>query len=129
LIRSDFPGGWSGDSINAFTGQGLTTQQTEAKDFLRHMLQWRKNASVIHHGMTTHFVPRDGVYVLFRQDAQQKVMIILNKNEAPVSFALDRFRRVLGHATKGKEIITGNTIELQNEIHLEGPGPMIIEFK
>lgn len=34
LIRSDFPGGWAGDKVNAFTGEGLSKQQLEARDFL-----------------------------------------------------------------------------------------------
>ncbi len=24
LVRSDFPGGWAGDAVNAFTGKGLS---------------------------------------------------------------------------------------------------------
>ena len=28
LIRSDFPGGWKEDSVNAFTGNGLTAAQS-----------------------------------------------------------------------------------------------------
>ena len=36
IIRSDFPGGWSGDNVNAFTGNGLSTQQLEG-------LEWFKN--------------------------------------------------------------------------------------
>jgi glycosidase len=28
LIRSDFPGGWKEDSVNAFTGKGLTVAQS-----------------------------------------------------------------------------------------------------
>ena len=27
IIRSDFPGGWNGDQVNAFTGVGLTEKQ------------------------------------------------------------------------------------------------------
>ena len=45
IIRSDMPGGWAGDSTNAFTGQGLTSQQKEAQDFIKHLLNWRKTVN------------------------------------------------------------------------------------
>jgi len=35
LIRSDFPGGWSEDAANAFTGKGLTPEQLNAQMFLK----------------------------------------------------------------------------------------------
>ena len=50
LIRSDFPGGWPGDKVNAFTGKGLTRQQREAQQFMRELLNWRKTQPVIASG-------------------------------------------------------------------------------
>jgi hypothetical protein len=35
IIRSDFPGGWKDDDVNAFTGTGLTGQQKEAQQFIK----------------------------------------------------------------------------------------------
>ena len=40
--RRDFPGGWAGDSVNAFTGAGLTPAQTDMQAFVRTLLNWRK---------------------------------------------------------------------------------------
>ncbi|MFT7606218.1 MAG: glycosidase, partial [Saprospiraceae bacterium] len=50
IIRSDFPGGWEGDTINAFNNIGLTTQQMDAHAFFKKLLNWRKTATVVHHG-------------------------------------------------------------------------------
>jgi len=33
-IRQDFPGGWAGDEINAFTGEGLNADQLEAQRYV-----------------------------------------------------------------------------------------------
>ncbi len=129
LVRSDFPGGWIGDDKNAFSGQGLSTEQTDTQEFLRRILTWRKGATAIHHGQITHFVPQQGVYVFFRYDDHQKVMIILNKNVNITTLKLDRFKRILGDSITGTEIISGKTIDLNNEILLSGPGPMIVEIK
>ena len=32
LIRSDFPGGWNGDDVNAFSGDGLSAEQKEMQE-------------------------------------------------------------------------------------------------
>ena len=44
LIRTDFPGGWSGDQVNAFTGEGLTKDQKDMQSFLKTLLNYRKSS-------------------------------------------------------------------------------------
>ena len=43
-IREDFPGGWKGDKVNAFTGSRLSTDQRFAQQYLSTLLNWRKQA-------------------------------------------------------------------------------------
>ena len=81
LIRSDFPGGWAGDTISGFTGRGLTERQKAAQDFMKKLLRWRQKTPAVHQGALTHFLPQDGVYVYFRHDGDEKVMVVLNKNK------------------------------------------------
>ena len=52
---------------------------------------WRKRSPAVQHGKLQHFAPADGVYVYFRYDGQDTVMVALNKNPGTVSLALDRF--------------------------------------
>ena len=33
LIRTDFPGGWKDDAVNAFTGEGLNEYQKDMQSF------------------------------------------------------------------------------------------------
>ncbi|RMG81389.1 MAG: alpha-amlyase, partial [Bacteroidetes bacterium] len=94
LIRSDFPGGWPGDKVNGFTGEGLTDQQKEARDFLKKLLHWRQNAPAVHAGRLVHFVPENGVYVYFRLHDAQKIMVVFNKNAAPETLDLTRFAEI-----------------------------------
>ena len=63
LIRTDFPGGWDGDAINAFTEVGLSDEQKEMQHFIKKVLNYRKSSEAIHKGKTVHFAPVDGVYV------------------------------------------------------------------
>ena len=76
LIRTDFPGGWKGDAVNAFTGEGLTSEQLEMQSFLKKVLNYRKESEAIHEGKTIHFAPENGVYVLSRISKDELCEII-----------------------------------------------------
>jgi glycosidase len=129
IIRSDFPGGWKGDAVNAFTGKGLTAQQLEAKSFVTMLLQWRKTATAIHDGKLMHFIPKDGIYVYFRYNADQKVMVIYNKNKTETSLDLSRYAEMLEGKTKGTDVLSGKVISLENKIQVAGNGATILDLK
>lgn len=129
IIRSDFPGGWAGDKINAFTGEGLTIQQKEAQDFFKKLLHWRQTSSAVQTGKLTHFVPQDKVYVYFRYDETQKVMVILNKNEEDYSLDLARFAEMLDDVKIGKSVLTGQSFDMTKAIDLPKKGALILELR
>ncbi len=80
-IRQDFPGGWPGDSVNAFTGKGITRQQKETTAFISRLFNYRKINPVLHYGKLVHFVPENNVYVYFRILNNRAVMVLLNASE------------------------------------------------
>ncbi len=128
-IRSDYPGGWPGDAVNAFTGEGLTPRQLEARAFLQNLLKWRRSATAVHRGKLVHFAPENGVYVYFRYDDSQKLMVVLNKNDAPHTLALDRFREVLaGHHT-ARDVLRGGEVRLGEGLELPPRQPLILELE
>jgi glycosidase len=129
VIRSDFPGGWAGDQVNAFTGAGLTTQQKQAQDFFSKILNWRKYSEVIHSGKLKHFAPEDGVYVYFRYNQSGKVMVVLNKNTSEKSLDTSRFSEIMDNSASGKEIISGTTITDLKNLKVPAMSAMIIELK
>lgn len=77
-VRLDFPGGWQGDKVNAFTRQGLSPNQTDVLDYVTALANFRKKSSAIKTGKMMQYVPQDGLYVYFRYDEQQTVMCIMN---------------------------------------------------
>lgn len=81
LIRTDFPGGWDGDTVNAFTGEGLTADQKDMQSYLKKVLNYRKSSKAIHQGKTVHFAPRDGIYAMFRIHEDEIIAVILNKSD------------------------------------------------
>ncbi len=129
VIRSDFPGGWNGDQVNAFTGAGLTTQQKQAQDFFSKILNWRKTSEVIHSGKLKHFAPENGVYVYFRYNQNQKVMVVMNKNSQEKTIETNRFNEIMANSTSGKEVISGTTITDLKNLKVPAMTAMIIQLK
>lgn len=128
-IRKDFPGGWVGDSNNAFTKAGRTEEQQKFYDFTSKLFNWRKTKAVIHKGKTTHYIPENNVYVYFRYDETESVMVVINNSTETQVFKTNRFaENIQGHPT-GKDIISGRTIDLKNEVSIEGKSVLIVELK
>ncbi|WP_297797383.1 glycoside hydrolase family 13 protein [uncultured Eudoraea sp.] len=128
-IRSDFPGGWEGDEVNAFNGEGLSTEQKEMQEFTRKLLNYRKGSTAIHEGKTIHFVPEDGVYVLFRQLKDETIMLILNKNDLPYALDLKRFNEMKLIGNTFKNILTSEEVIFNSQLHLENNRVLLFTSK
>jgi len=137
-IRRDFPGGWNGDTNNAFTKAGRTEEQNKFYDFTAKLLNWRKTKDVIHFGKTTHYVPENNVYVYFRyndpsdsEPAKQKesVMVVVNNSNEKQTFKTNRFLENIKNYQSGKDIFTETTFDLKNDITIEGKSVLILELK
>ena len=109
-VRKDFPGGWANDKINAFTKDGLTKDQLEATEFMTKLLNWRKDKSVIHSGKMTHFLPKDNVYVYFKTNGNEKVMVIINGSDKPQKINPVSFQEILRGKLKAKNALTSEVI-------------------
>jgi glycosidase len=129
LIRSDFPGGFTGDSANAFTGSGLSEDQVKMQSFLKKILNWRKTADAVYNGNTLHFAPFNKIYVYFRYTGKQLLMVVMNKNEAPVTVETGRFSEILGNKSEGTDILSGDKLSLKNKITVAGKTAMVIDIK
>lgn len=128
-IRRDFPGGWKGDPINAFTGQGLSAHQQEAQALTKRLLNWRKSNPTFHGGRLVHFVPENNVYVYFRIKGNDRVMVVLNGSEKEVTLTTSRFRECLSGATTGKEVITGKSFDDLSSLSLAPRSALVLEIR
>jgi glycosidase len=129
LIRTDFPGGWQEDSVNAFTGQGLTNEQLDMQSFLRTVLNYRKNSEAIHTGKTIHFAPENGTYTIFRILDDEIVMLILNKNDQPITLDISRFEEIGIKGKKFKNILTDAEFTISDFLNLETKGFVLLTSK
>ncbi|MGL2965071.1 glycoside hydrolase family 13 protein [Flavobacterium sp. XGLA_31] len=128
-IRRDFPGGWHGDTNNAFTASGRTEEQNKFYDFTAKLFHWRKTADVIHFGKMMHYVPENNVYVYFRYNEKETVMVVINNSPDKQTFKTNRFAESIKNHTSGKDVVTGKSFDLKNDITIDGKAALILELK
>jgi glycosidase len=128
-IRQDFPGGWEGDTNNAFTAAGRTSIQNDYYDFTSKLFNWRKNNSAVHFGKMTHYIPEDNTYVYFRYNEKQSVMVLINNSKENKSIKTDRFSENIEKYKLGKDVLTDEIINLTKEISLKPKSVLILELK
>ena len=128
-VRADFPGGWPGDKINAFTGEGLSKQQKDAQNFLKKLLHWRKNSPVIHKGNLIHFFPQQGIYTYFRYNKKQKVMVVLNKNKHDTLLKTERFSEIINSETFGVDVISSKRYTLGKQMLVPARATLVLELQ
>jgi len=127
--RGDFYGGWKNDLKNTETGSGLTEQEKGAQQFFSGLLNWRKTNTVIHDGKFRHYAPqKNDVYVYFRYNEKQKVMVLLNKNTGNVTLDLKRYSEMIPAKFKAKEIITGQALDVSDTLQVAAKTAMILEI-
>jgi glycosidase len=129
LIRTDFPGGWQGDAVNAFTGQGLTDDQADMQSFITKLFNFRKQSKAIHEGKTIHFAPFVGTYFMYRTLGDETVVMILNKNEKPMSIDLNYHAEMGLKGKTLKNIFTEETVKWGEVMDLKAKGVTILTTK
>jgi len=129
LIRTDFPGGWKDDEVNAFTGEKLSVKQKGMQEYLRKVLNYRKSSKAIHEGKTIHFSPLKGTYFLFRMLDGETVVHIINKNETPIVVDLKRYAEVGLNGKTVKNIVTGEAFVWNDSLSLKQKGSLILTTK
>ena len=128
-LREDFPGGWQGDSRNAFTSSGRTKKENEAFDHLRTLLNWRKESKAVHSGSLKHFTPQDNVYVYNRKAAGESVLVIINNKAEHSEIDMTRYQEVLKDYTGAVDVVSGKALDSLNNIKVEGNSSLVLELK
>ena len=128
-IRRDFPGGWNGDSNNAFTTSGRTEEQQKFHDFTSKLFNWRKNKDVMHTGKMMHYIPENNVYVYFRYNDKESVMVVINNNTDKHKININHYKESIKNYQTGTDVITGKPISLKDDIEIEGKSALVLELK
>ena len=156
-VRKDFPGGFPGDSHDCFSREGRTRAEQQMFQWLSRLLHWRQGNDVIINGRQTQFIPYEGVYVVARraaaapqhsqrtaqaggltgqhsQRAEQAgrqrttVLTVLNGTSKPAVMQVERYREVIGQASRARDVLTGRYYDLSKDVELRPRQSLVLEF-
>ena len=127
FVRQDFPGGWPSDAVNKFTVAGRVGKDQMVWDLIAALANFRKTASAITTGKMMQFVPEDGVYVYFRYDAKQTVMVAMNTSKEKKEVRITNFAERTKGFTQARNVISKETKAL-NDFSLEAYQTVVMEL-
>ncbi|MBO2544693.1 glycoside hydrolase family 13 protein [Salegentibacter sp. BDJ18] len=122
LIRTEFPGGWNDSEVNAFTGEELSEEKADMQEFVKKVMNYRKNSEAIHSGETKHFAPEDSTYLITRKAGDEVLVLILNKNEEAITLDLERFSELNLEGKTFKNLISEETFQWEDSLELSEEG-------
>ena len=127
-VRKDFPGGFPGDTHNAFTKEGRTQEENAMFNWLSRLLHWRQGNETIIKGKMTQFIPYKGVYVVARQYRNNTVLTIINGRKQTNALEVARYQEVIGNKKEATDVITGKKINLSENVVLQPRQTLIVEL-
>lgn len=128
-VRDDFPGGWQTDSVNKFKMEGRTAEENEAHAFITKLANWRQNRPAIKTGKLMQYVPVDGVYVYFRYNKTQTIMVVMNSNDKEINLETKRFAERMSGFNAASEVTTNTNLSNLSEIKVPAKTAYIFELK
>ncbi len=127
-VRKDFPGGFPGDTRNAFTREGRTKTEQSMFQWLSRLLHWRQNNPVITRGRQTQFIPYEGVYVIARRYGGKTVLTVLNGTTKAATMQVKRYAEVIGSTQRAKDVLTGRYYDLSRDVQLKPRQSLVLEL-
>jgi glycosidase len=128
-VRMDFPGGWPGDKHNKFTAAGRSKEENEVFNYIRTLARFRKGSSALQTGKLMQYIPQSGIYVYFRYDAKQTVMVVYNSTEKEATASTDRYDERMNGYRSAINVITGEQISNLKQLSIPAKGVLVLELK
>ncbi len=113
-VRLDFPGGWKEDKDNKFTIAGRNQKDQEIYQHFATLANFRKSSSALTTGKFMQFLPDDGLYVYFRYDNEQTVMIAMNTAKTDKTVVINKFAERTNGFTKYKDVLSKKEGDLKD---------------
>jgi glycosidase len=127
--RRDFPGGWPGDSKNAFTEAGRTREQQELFAYVQTLLRLRREHPALGDGRLWHLFSDEESYAFLRETEGERVLVIFNNSTQPRELSIPVSDTPAQGAARGSRLFGEASAELANkEIHVQTPGQSLSIF-
>jgi glycosidase len=120
--RRDFPGGWIGDSNDAFTLAGRTRDQQDIVSYVQSLLRLRREHPALRGGRLWHLASDESSYVFLRESEDERLVVAFNNADQPRELRIPANETPAQRAADVRSIFGEAKAELAGgEIHLRMP--------
>ncbi|MGQ0739415.1 MAG: glycoside hydrolase family 13 protein [Bacteroidota bacterium] len=128
-VRKDFPGGWPDDKPkdSRFTREGRSDKQNEAFEHISRLAHFRKTSSAIAAGRLMQYLPKDGLYIYFRYDNKQTVMVVANTGDKDARPDWNLYAERTKGFSQARNVVSGK-IKPLDEIMIEPKESFVFEL-
>jgi len=127
--RAEMPGGWPGDARSVFTKEGRTAEENAMHEYVTKLTNWRKTSNAVKNGKLLHFLPANNVYVYFRYTDRERVMVIMNMNNAEATISREKHIEMLRGYTFGMGVMSGKNFNVTQDFTVPARSTTIISLK
>jgi glycosidase len=120
-LRAPFPGGFPNDSRDAFTSLGRTEYENNFYNFLKKLIELRKNHPALSNGWLIHYPPESNNYFYFRISDKEKIFVVANNNEKEFELDLSMIKHQFNGYDSLTNLITNEVIQIGDHPKLKLP--------
>jgi glycosidase len=129
--RRDFPGGFPGDTHNAFTAEGRSADEQQSFQQVRQLLHLRQQHPALRGGRYLHIFDDDRTFAFVRDfpgegahaDGAEKLFMVMNNDDQPRTVNIGTSDTPLEHARSLTKILAASdaTVNAANGITIQMP--------
>jgi glycosidase len=121
MVRSNFPGGFPDDSLNAFTAKGRTPKEKEMFATVKKLIRLHRERKSLSYGGMIHFPPMNEVYMYLRIFETEKTLVIVNNRDDAQKVSIAQVKGYFGGAAEMKDLMTGMSVDLKTATEVDVP--------
>ena len=127
--RRDFPGGWIGDSNDAFTQAGRTREQQDVFAAVQSLLRIRREHPSLRGGQLWHLASDETAYVFLRESEEERIVVVFSNADRARELRIPVDGTPIQKAAELSNLSGGATAELvQGELHISMPAQSLSIF-
>jgi glycosidase len=118
--RHDFPGGFPGDTHDAFSQSGRTPEEQDVFAHVQTLLKLRAEHVALRRGVQKHVAAGDKYYAFTREAEGEQLLIVFHSGETAESVAFDVSGTTLSDTKKLTPLFAASAVQLQGtELRIE----------
>jgi len=127
--RRDFPGGWSGDPVNAFAQTSRTREQQEIFSYVQSLLRLHREHATLRGGKLWHLASDESAYVFLRESEEERLVVAFNNADRQRDLRITLKDTPVQSAADIELLFGGVKAELaEGELHVSMPGQSLSIF-